>query len=159
MRCDILAKSQGISLSMVPRVIAAQFHRFMQTGRTSPALCGCEDMAGNFVDDFEVKLRGGMEGQAGPLCELLGSLLATHFGLRRPDPALVSIEADFAHLVAKTEPKGADRMRNSIGLNFGSRILVDALEWPIDKAIPDAMRQAAVNFRIRCADSESRPPL
>jgi hypothetical protein len=31
---------------MMPHIIAAQFHRFMKTGRTSPALCGCEDEAG-----------------------------------------------------------------------------------------------------------------
>ncbi|HME05595.1 MAG TPA: HipA family kinase [Bryobacteraceae bacterium] len=118
----------------------------MRSGRTSPALCGCEDAAGNFVDDFVVKLRGGMESQAGPLCELLGSLLASHFGLRRPDPALVSIDVDFAELVAGAEPKRAYRMRNSVGLNFGSRILADAAEWPVDKAIPYAMRETAVRI-------------
>lgn len=131
---------------MVPHVIAAQFHRFMKTGRTSPALCGCEDEAGNRVDDFVVKLRGALDnGKNGLLFELLASRLAAYFGLSLPDPALVLIDADFAELVAAAETQSAARMRNSVGLNFGSRLLCDATEWPVDKGIPDAMRQSALN--------------
>src|SRR5580692_10862237 len=102
---------------MVPQLIAAQFHRFMKSGRTSPALCGCEDEAGNRVDDFVVKLRGGLDnGQNGLLFELVASRLANYFGLALPDPALVLIDAEFAELVATAEPRQAARMRNSIGL-------------------------------------------
>jgi hypothetical protein len=132
---------------MVPHLVATQFHRFMKTGRTSPALCGCEDEAGNRVDDFVVKLRGGLDnGENGLLFELLASRLAAYFGLTLPDPALVLIDADFAELVAAAEAQRADRIRNSIGLNFGSRLLVDVTEWPVDKGIPDAMRQTALNI-------------
>jgi len=119
----------------------------MRTGRTSPALCGCEDEIGNRVDDFVVKLRGGMEmGQNGLLCELVASRLATYFDLLLPDPALVIIDEDFAELVATAEPERAERIRRSIGLNFGSRLLSDGTEWPVDKGIPDAMKQAAANI-------------
>jgi hypothetical protein len=132
---------------MVPRLIAARFHRFMRTGRTSPALCGCEDEAGNHIDDFVVKLRGGMEnGQTGLLCELVASRLAKYFGLMLPDPAFIVIDSDFAQLVAAAEPERAERMRNSIGLNFGSRLLTGAAEWPVERPIPEAMRQTACNI-------------
>jgi hypothetical protein len=132
---------------MIPRLNAVQFHRFMRAGRTSPALCGCEDELGNRVDDYVLKLRGGMEhGQTGLLCELIGSSLARYFGLTVPDPALVVVEPDFGELVARAEPDVADRVRNSIGLNFGSRLVTDLAEWPVDKAIPEAMWQAAVNI-------------
>jgi len=132
---------------MIPRLTAYQFHRFMSSGRTSPALCGCENDQGNRVDDYVVKLRGGLDRrERGLLCELVGSLLAAHFGIAAPKPALVMIEADFANLVAMAEPQGADRLRNSIGLNFGSRQLSGATEWPVDKGIPEAMWQAAVNI-------------
>ena len=132
---------------MVPRVTAAQFHRFMSSGRTRPALCGCEDDSGNRVDDYVVKLRGGMErGENGLVCELIASRLATHFGILVPDPALVRVEADFASLVAGTEPAGADFVRNSVGLNFGSRQLSNVSGWPVDNRIPDAMWQAAANI-------------
>lgn len=134
---------------MVPRLIAAQLHKFTNTGRTSPAVIGCEDEMGNRVGDVVVKLRGGLEnGVTSLLCELLASRLASYFGLFVPDPALVVIDSDFAELVAShevggPEPKRAERIRNSIGLNFGSRLLIDISPWPVDKAIPEAMWQGA----------------
>ena len=132
---------------MIPRVTAVQFHRFMTSGRTRPLLCGCEDDSGNSVDDFVVKLRGGMGGgHRGLLCELLGSQLASYFGIAAPEPALVMIEIDFANLVARAESKEAVGLQNSVGLNFGSRHLRDVMAWPVDKAIPQVMRQAAVNI-------------
>ena len=119
----------------------------MSSGRTSPALCGCEDDLGNRVDDYVVKLRGGLDRrESGLVCELVGSRLATYFGIAAPEPALVMIEADFAELVAMAEPQRADRLRNSIGLNFGSRQLSDVSGWPVDKWIPEAMWQAAVDI-------------
>jgi hypothetical protein len=132
---------------MVARITAVQFHRFMSSGRTSPVLCGCEDDLGNRVDDYVVKLRGGLDrGEAGLVCELVASRLASHFGVAVPEPALVLIDADFAELVAAAEPQGANLLRNSIGLNFGSRQLSDMTGWPVDKWIPEAMWQAAVNI-------------
>jgi hypothetical protein len=132
---------------MIPRLTATQFHRFMSSGRTSPALCGCEENVGNRVADYVVKLRGGLDRrELGLVCELIGSLLATHFGIAAPEPALVMIDGDFAELVARAELHGADRMRNSIGLNFGSRQLSGVTEWPVDKRVPEAMWQAAVNI-------------
>jgi hypothetical protein len=134
---------------MVPRLIAAQLHKFTKTGRTSPAVIGCEDEAGNRVGDVVVKLRGGVDnGVTSLLCELFASRLASYFGLAVPDPALVVIDSDFADLVAfheasGPEPKRAERIRNSVGLNFGSRLLVDISPWPVDKAIPESMWQGA----------------
>lgn len=136
---------------MVPRLIAAQFHRFMESGRTSPVLCSCEDHAGKPVGEVVVKLRGGLDsGNTGLLCELLASRLAGHFGLSVPEPALVEIDDDFVELVAAlegigTESKRAERLRKSVGLNFGSRLLSDMSTWPVDKAIPEAMWQTATD--------------
>jgi hypothetical protein len=99
------------------------------------------------VDDYVVKLRGGLDrGETGLLCELVASGLASHFGIAVPEPALVSLDVDFAELVAAAEPQHADRLRNSTGLNFGSRQLSDVSGWPVDKWIPEAMWQAAVNI-------------
>src|SRR5260370_11458899 len=113
---------------MILRVNAVQLHRFMQSGRNSPPLCGCEDEAGDRVDEFVAKLRGMESGQRGLLCELVASLLALYFSLRSPDPSLVVIEADFAQLVARGHSGHADLMRRSVGLNFGSRVLTNAAE-------------------------------
>src|ERR1700722_11165674 len=110
---------------MMPRLIAAQFHRTMETGRTSPILCGCEDQSGNNVGDYVVKLSGCMErrGQA-TLSELFASRLASHFGILIPGPALVEINSSFADLVANRQVSIARGIRDSVGLNFGSRALI-----------------------------------
>jgi hypothetical protein len=130
---------------MIQTVHAYQFHRFMGTGRTSPALCGCEQAEGQSAGDFVVKLRGGMErGVTGLASELIASRIAAYFGIPVPAPVLVSIDAAFAELVAASQPSKAQRMRGSVGLNFGSRQLSDVMTWPVDKAIPEAMGATAV---------------
>ncbi len=134
---------------MIPRLIAAHLHGFTKSGRTSPAVIGCEDDAGGSVGDFVLKLRGGLDrGETGLLCELLASRLATYFGLSVPDPVLVIIDRDFVELVASREATGpepirAERIRKSLGLNFGTRFLVDLSPWPVEKSIPEAMWQGA----------------
>jgi hypothetical protein len=96
--------------------------------------------------DFVVKLRGGMErGESGMQCELMANGLAAYFGLAVPEVAAVTVEAEFAELVAQSQPKQADRVRASIGLNFATRQLNDVTIWPVDRQIPEAMRQPAVN--------------
>ena len=132
---------------MISTLQATTFHRFMANGRTSPALCSCEDSVGNVVGDYLVKLRGGMERGAIALAsELVASRLASYFAISVPEPALVHIEADFAQQVVGTEPSHAKLMQASIGLNFGSRYLTHGVTWPVDKSIPEAMWTSAVSI-------------
>jgi hypothetical protein len=49
---------------MITKLVASQFVRFMTTGRTFPALLGCENGSGATAGEFVVKLRGTM-GQVG----------------------------------------------------------------------------------------------
>jgi hypothetical protein len=58
--------------TMIARLTAVHFERFMTTGRTSPALCNCEDHAGAGVGEYVVKLRGGI-GEGGLLNELFAA--------------------------------------------------------------------------------------
>jgi hypothetical protein len=91
-----------------------------------------------------VKLRGGMErGHTALICELVASRLASYFNLLVPEPALVSVDPDFADIVSDTYPNRTAQIRNSVGLNFGSRQLADVATWAIDRAIPEAMWQSA----------------
>jgi hypothetical protein len=129
---------------VIRRLTAIQFERFMTSGRTSPALCGCEDQAGMMVGEYVVKLRGAI-GESGLVNELFAARLARHFGLAAPELALVSIEPALAELVATTQPAQADRIRGSVGLNFGTKALSGVSTWPVDKFIPEAMWQAAVD--------------
>lgn len=132
---------------MIATLHAAVFHKFMGTGRTTPALCACEDAEGKLAGDFVVKLRGGTErGATGMVSELVGSRLAAYFGIPVPLPSLVHIDAAFAALVAKSHPDKSKRMVDSVGLNFGSRQLNDVVTWPVDKSVPDAMWATATNI-------------
>ena len=145
---------------MIRTLTATHLHRFMNSGRTHPMLCGCEDEAGGWAGDYVVKLRGSMErGDARALCELIGAILAREFGLSAPEPALVLIEEQFAEQVAAFVPLHATRVRKSAGLNFGCLLLTDVMGWPVDKSIPDAMRQSAVNiFAFDDVTCHSIPP-
>jgi len=132
---------------MIPIVEAVLFHRFMTSGRTSPALCGCEDQAGQNAGDFVIKFLGGMErGTRGLVAELVASRLASRFSIPVPVPALVVLDHTFAELVARSQPTRAERLRKSVGINFGTRLLDDVTTWPVDKAIPEAMWQTAISI-------------
>jgi hypothetical protein len=98
-------------------------------------------MAGEYV----VKLRGAI-GESGLLSELFASRLAGHFGLACPESAVITIDQGLVELVANTQPSHAARIRGSVGLNFGTKVLTGATIWPVDKAIPEAMWQAAVDI-------------
>src|SRR5712691_6522806 len=109
---------------MVPLLAAIQFQRFMNSGRTLPAIFGCEDEWGTWVGEYVVKLRGGIETtESGLLRELVAARLAAHFGIASPDPAIVGIDEALAELIAKAEPSRAAHIRNSIGLNCGTRLV------------------------------------
>jgi hypothetical protein len=130
---------------MIQNLTAAQFDRFMSSGRTSPALCGCEDAEGNAVGEYVVKLRGAIQ-ERGLLSELLGSRLATYFGIPSPLPALINLEQELVDLIAGREPSKAVLVRGSVGLNFGTKAEIGFSTWPVDKHIPEAMWDTAVNI-------------
>ena len=133
---------------MISQVTATTFHKFVGNGRTSPAVFTCEGPDLSAPDQFVVKLRGGLERrEKGLLYELYASLLATYFGIKCPRPAIVSIERDLAEALVEElpgDPRRAQIVRDSIGLNFGSQFLVNLTVWPVDKYVPATMQEAAV---------------
>ncbi|HWB86964.1 MAG TPA: HipA family kinase [Bryobacteraceae bacterium] len=106
---------------MLPKLTAIHFERFMTSGRTSPALCGCEDHAGKPAGEYVVKLRGTV-GATGLLNELFAAKLAGHFGLQSPEPALITIESTLAELIASYEPARASNMRAASALTLEQRL-------------------------------------
>jgi hypothetical protein len=130
---------------MIQRLTAVQFTRFMDSGRTSPALFNCEDQSGTAAGEYIVKLRGSIQ-QTGLLRELLGSRLASHFGLTVPEPALVTLDQELAGPIASFNQAKAKIINGSIGLNFGSRVVIGFSTWPIDRKIPAVIWQTAVNI-------------
>lgn len=132
---------------MARQIIATQLIRGMTAGRTAPILCGCEDDQERPAGEYVVKLRGSLDrGNASLLLELVGSRLASHFGILVPEPAIVRIDADFAELFADHWPVKLTLARNSVGLNFGSKFIHPMAIWPVDKTIPGTMFQAAVDI-------------
>jgi type III secretion system FlhB-like substrate exporter len=77
---------------------------------------------------------------------MAGSGLAKHFRLATPEPAIVRIEADLAELIAQIEPEHGVPVRQSVGLNFGSELATGFGNWPVEKSIPEAVWQAAVDI-------------
>jgi hypothetical protein len=130
---------------MIQNVTAAQFTRFMDSGRTSPALFSCEDESGMAAGEYVIKLRGSVQ-RTGLLKELLGNKLASHFGLSVPEPALVMLDRSLASLIASSNQAKAAVIEASVGLNFGSRVLMGFSTWPVDRKIPSVIWQTAVNI-------------
>ena len=135
---------------MISQVTATTFHRFLGNGRTSPAVFTCEGPDLSASDQFVVKLRGGLERrERGLSYELYASLLASHFDIQCPRPAVVLIERDLAEVIAEElsgDARRAQIIRDSIGLNFGSQFLVNLMVWLVDKYVPSIMQAAAIKI-------------
>jgi hypothetical protein len=133
---------------VISQVAATTFHRFLGNGRTSPAIFTCEGPSHADPNEFVVKLKGGIERrERGLLYELYASLLASHLGIECPQPAVVSIDEDLARLVQDQlagDPRRAQIIGDSIGLNFGSQFLVNLTVWPVDKGITQLMLEPAL---------------
>jgi hypothetical protein len=130
---------------MIQHLTAVQFTRFMTSGRTSPAVCHCEDASGRSVGDYVVKFRGAVQ-ERGLLSEFVGAKLATHFGLSSPAPALIFLEPALAKLIAGIDASKASMVSDSVGLNFGTEELKGFSTWPVDKHIPEVMRDTAADI-------------
>ncbi|MBI4548531.1 MAG: hypothetical protein HY707_11150 [Ignavibacteriae bacterium] len=132
----------------VPTLIATSYQMSLITGRTMPGVFICEDANGNSLGEYVVKLRHNIEtGNAGLLREIAGNLLAEQLGLEVPEAAIVRIEPGLAKAIP--EPRVAESVRGSVGLNFGSKNLAGGYQtWPKEKIIPASMRQAAIELFV-----------
>lgn len=129
---------------MLHILTAVRFARFMDSGKTKPAILACEDSSGDSVGEYVVKLCGGMESrESGLLSEYLAAKLADYFGIATPPPALVRIERDLAELISLAEPHHKARLLHSIGLNFGSKLVTGYSIWPVNKQISESNRRIA----------------
>lgn len=130
---------------MVPNLSAIHFIKFMSSGRTSPALCGCETPQGVNAGEYVVKLRGAI-GNTGSLNEFVGVQLASYFNLAVPSPALIAMEQELIQQIAFVAPEKSTILADSVGINFGSKVLIGNATWPVDKGIPEVMLQSATEI-------------
>ncbi len=110
--------------STLPTLTATRWIDFKGSGRTRPALIGCDLPDGGEVECV-VKLGGHKESAAHqPVCELVAALLAVDLGLPVAEPLLVEITPDFAnHAVPATNASARTRCQQAIGWSFATRHL------------------------------------
>ncbi len=118
----------------------------MVSGRTQPCLFFCEDENGEPRGEYIVKLKAGMESQEnGLVAELVASQLATYLDIPTPEAAIINLDPMWAEAVSD----GAllQKIKESIGLNFGSKNITCGFDtWPIGKAVPSGLMQAAAEI-------------
>ena len=128
----------------VPIVEAVVAGEAMEKGRNQPLKMICETENG--TADYIVKLWNNPElplGIHSLAREIYGALLANFFELNTPEVAVVEIEKDFSFGIPN--PGVRERVRQSPGLNFGSKYLSDS---PIfnPPASPSKFHEAALIF-------------
>lgn len=131
---------------MLPLLTASAFHRPLNSGRNRPVICTCRSPDGRNVGDFVVKLSGSETGVRGLEREAIGSLLAVHFQIPTPSPAIVQFPHELATAIAESIPGLAPIIRRSTAPHFGSRLADGAPVWPVDGAIPAALREQAARI-------------
>jgi hypothetical protein len=131
---------------MLNRVYANTFNRFMTSGRTFPALFRCNAANSFESEEYVVKLRHGVSGKTALLCEAYAALLAKHFDMTAPEPALIEIDAELANLAAETmdDARRTAVLRESVGLNFGTKFLPNISTWPVDRGVPAGLLDDAI---------------
>lgn len=135
---------------MLEPVAAAQFHRPMGVGKTTPSLLTCTRQAGGQVE-LVVKFAAGCEAGTGALVrEALTALMAADLDLPVPEPFLVDVEPDFANAIPNTDDRCAlarSHAAASLGWNFGSRKLPAGFATiPKDRPISQGLLQSAAEI-------------
>jgi hypothetical protein len=130
---------------MIRRLTATTFLRPATSGRNAPLFCGCVEAADGPTEEFVVKI---LDVKQGALLELVGSRLATHFGILVPEAIAVHVGADFVALLTSDSRfcHRAQLFQSNIGLNFASRYLSPVAQWQSGRKIPDALLSRAVDI-------------
>jgi len=100
---------------------------------------------GNEDVDVVVKLNGAMDlGARSAAFELIGSLIATRLGIDCPRSYLVWLSSELMQAVSAYEPSRSVQLSNSVGWNFGSEMLKDAIIWAKAAPIAASMQTEAL---------------
>jgi len=130
----------------IPRVIPYYIGNAKDSGRTTPIEMRC--LTPNGQEDYIVKLWGNPElhlGKQALANEVYGSLLAKSLGIATPDISLVEIPNNF---FISSPPHLSDLIRNSPGLNFGSKYLSGTFIF--SPPVPQSKHACAI--RVFCFD-------
>jgi hypothetical protein len=129
---------------MPSRLTAVHLHRFLTSGRNRPAIFGCIDGDGKSAGDYVVKLSAAMDtGTRAAANELVASLLAGHFGMLHPKPAIVQLHPDLMKWLAVKRPDIRELLGQGGDLNFATELITGAAEWMPGRNLPEAMIPSA----------------
>ncbi len=118
-------------------------------GRTLPLVMQCGVLSDHALVDYVVKLYGSAEygdaalGRRHLARELFGALLGQVMGYAIPAVAIISVDPRLADTGVPRDV--ADRLRNSPGLNFGSRLISNG-QMILNFVPDDQVQQAAEVF-------------
>jgi hypothetical protein len=125
----------------LPELTATRWIDFKGSGRTQPALIGCDLPDGGEIECV-VKLGGHRESAPHqPVCELVAALLAKELDLPVAEPVLVEITPEFARqAIPSALPAAKARCEQAIGWAFATRHLPAGFSTiPIGKSPPRAL--------------------
>jgi|CXWL01.1.fsa_nt_gi hypothetical protein len=132
-------------MRLLPVLDAVEFRKRMTSGNSRPAVLLCEDGNGvvaEYVTKFNSEI---FRHKSGFLYEACAALLAAHFGIKTPGPALIRLDEPLADALS-SDSEMASLVRKNAGLNFGSRLISGYTTWPEDRAIPNHLRGAAADI-------------
>jgi hypothetical protein len=127
----------------IPHLYASSYQKRMESGRTRPCIFFCEDNDGEIGGEYVVKLKAGLENWAvGSMAELMASQLALFLDIPTPEPAIIRVDPELADIIPDEEL--ANTIRESAGLNFGSKLVTPGFEtWPVGEQVPVSLIQLA----------------
>ena len=139
-------------------VAAVGFRQELPGGTTKPLVLTCEETDAQ-EQDYAVKLKTTRCLVYGLCCELVCCRLAELLGMLTLEPAIVDITEAFVETVPQDRIK--NRLRESLGANFGTRFLTGGYStWPRSKPLSAALRIPACEilcFDVLIQNSDRRP--
>jgi hypothetical protein len=125
---------------------AYEFRSELASGRTRPCVLACEDSLDQRVGEYATKLRSRVS-PGGLLFEFIASHLAEELGLPVPEAAIITISEDLTSSVPEQYPDVGRALRESIGPNFGTRMLPAGMHtWPKDESVPTEFLPQALDI-------------
>jgi len=107
----------------IQQKIANSYSQTFKSGRTQPGVFLCSDDVHTTCEPYVVKFRSRVNGNnTGLFFEIMATQLANHFLIYTPKCAIIEICSDLVHSITNDQDLH-DRMKNSVGLNFGSKLL------------------------------------
>jgi len=144
-------------MTFLPTLEAVRYDRKFSTGRTEPVVCGCISSDSKVTGDYVVKLKSKLDrGVTALSAELVGCLLARRLGIPTLEPAIISVTDEFAQSVVGLNSQLGKTFTDSIGLNYGSKLVVDKSIPLVGQNIPAKLFSEA--FKVFAFDALIQNP-